>query len=151
MFRPSENLEMQLKFCTFSLRSLLTFTLTRQCSYNLPGNQPKSPLVLPGITHEQILGGGGVTLHTHIPVATSLTKLTGPEFRWRSRESKRLLPLSSWVRFSLRTHVWTRVKSQSTLCRKSWVFFGCSSFLPQGKLTGWVRTNTVEIVISQLL
>jgi hypothetical protein len=30
-------------------------------------------------------------------------------------------------------------KSQSTLCRKSWVFSGCSGFLPQGKLTGWVR------------
>ena len=35
-------------------------------------------------------------------------------------------------------------KSQSTLCRKSLVFFGCSGFLPQGKLTGWVRINTVE-------
>jgi hypothetical protein len=41
-------------------------------------------------------------------------------------------------------------KSQSTLCRKSWVFSGCSSFLPQGKLTGWVRINTVKKVISQL-
>jgi hypothetical protein len=39
-------------------------------------------------------------------------------------------------------------KSQSTLCRKSWVFSG---FLPQGKLTGWVRINTVKNVISQLL
>jgi hypothetical protein len=27
----------------------------------------------------------------------------------------------------------------STLCRKSWVFSGYSGFLPQGKLTGWVR------------
>jgi hypothetical protein len=27
----------------------------------------------------------------------------------------------------------------STLCRKSWVFPGYSGFLPQGKLTGWVR------------
>jgi hypothetical protein len=34
-------------------------------------------------------------------------------------------------------------KSLSTLCRKSWVFSGCSGFLPQGKLTGWVRINTV--------
>ena len=42
-------------------------------------------------------------------------------------------------------------KSQSTLCRKSWVFSGCSGFLPQGKLTGWVRINTVKKVISQLL
>jgi hypothetical protein len=31
-----------------------------------------------------------------------------------------------------------RVK-KSTLCRKSWVFSGYSGFLPQGKLTGWVR------------
>ena len=38
-------------------------------------------------------------------------------------------------------------KSQSTLCRKSWVFSGCSGFLPQGKLTGWVRINTVRKVI----
>jgi hypothetical protein len=30
-------------------------------------------------------------------------------------------------------------KSQSMLCQKSWVFSGCSGFLPQGKLTGWVR------------
>ena len=40
-------------------------------------------------------------------------------------------------------------KSQSTLCRKSWVFSGCSSFLPQEKLIGWVRINTVKKVISQ--
>ena len=30
-------------------------------------------------------------------------------------------------------------KSQSTLYRKSWVFSGCSGFLPQGMLTGWVE------------
>jgi hypothetical protein len=42
-------------------------------------------------------------------------------------------------------------KSRSTLCRKSWVFSGASSFLTQGKLTGWVRINTVKNVISQLL
>jgi hypothetical protein len=43
-------------------------------------------------------------------------------------------------------------KSQSTLCRrKSSVFSGCSGFLPQGKLTGWVRINIVRKVISQLL
>jgi hypothetical protein len=42
-------------------------------------------------------------------------------------------------------------KSQSTLCQKSWIFSGCSGFLPQGKLTGWVRINTVKKVISQLL
>ena len=28
---------------------------------------------------------------------------------------------------------------KSTLCRKSWVSPGYSGFLPQGKLTGWVR------------
>jgi hypothetical protein len=51
------------------------------------------------------------------------------------------------VRFSLRTHL----KSQSTLCRKSWVFSGCSGFHPHGKLAGWVRINTVKKVRSQLL
>ena len=35
-------------------------------------------------------------------------------------------------------------KSQSTLCRKSLVFSGCSGFFQKGKLTGWVRINTVE-------
>ena len=45
----------------------------------------------------------------------------------------------------------SREKSQSTLCRMSWVLSGCSGFLPQGKLTGWVRINTVRKVISQLL
>jgi hypothetical protein len=34
-------------------------------------------------------------------------------------------------------------KSQSTLCRKLWVFSWCSGFLPQGKLIGWIRINTV--------
>jgi hypothetical protein len=42
-------------------------------------------------------------------------------------------------------------KSQSSLCRKSWLFSGCSVFFPQGKLTGWIRINTVKKVISQLL
>ena len=37
---------------------------------------------------------------------------------------------------------------RSTLCRKSWVISG---FLQQGKLTEWVRLNTVRKVISQLL
>ena len=40
-------------------------------------------------------------------------------------------------------------KSQLTLRRKSWVFSGHSVHLPQGKLTGWVRINTVKKV-SQL-
>jgi hypothetical protein len=42
-------------------------------------------------------------------------------------------------------------KSLSTLCRRSWIFSGSYGFLPQGKLTGWVRINTVRKVISQLL
>ncbi len=37
-------------------------------------------------------------------------------------------------------------KSQSTLCRKSWVFSGLSGFLPQGMLTGWIRINTAKEV-----
>jgi hypothetical protein len=41
-------------------------------------------------------------------------------------------------------------KSLSTLCRKSWVFSGRSGFLPQGKLTGWVRINTVKKVFYQI-
>jgi hypothetical protein len=53
---------------------------------------------------------------------------------------KRLSPLSEIVGSIL----------QSTLYRKSWVFSGCSGFLPQGKLTGWVRINIVRQVISQL-
>ena len=32
-------------------------------------------------------------------------------------------------------------RSLSLLCRKSFVFSGRSGFLPQGKLTGWVRIN----------
>jgi hypothetical protein len=42
-------------------------------------------------------------------------------------------------------------KSLSTLSRKSCVFSGCSGFLPQGRLSGWVRINTVRKVISHLL
>ena len=37
-------------------------------------------------------------------------------------------------------------RSQSTLCRKSWGFSGCSGFFSQGKLIGWVRINTVKEV-----
>ena len=34
--------------------------------------------------------------------------------------------------------------NQSTPCRNSWVFSGCSSnFFLQGKLTGWIRINTL--------
>jgi hypothetical protein len=43
--------------------------------------------------------------------------------------------------FSMRLEPSPNVKKskKSTLCRKSWVFSGYSGFLPQGKLTGWVR------------
>jgi hypothetical protein len=57
-------------------------------------------------------------------------------------------PLRSWVWFSLRTHV-KRVCQHSTESRAG--FPGRSGFLPQEKLTGWVRINTVKKVISQLL
>jgi hypothetical protein len=33
----------------------------------------------------------------------------------------------------------------------SWVFSGCSGFLPQGKLTGWVRINIVRKVIASTI
>jgi hypothetical protein len=39
-------------------------------------------------------------------------------------------------------------KSLSMLCRKSWVFPGRSGFLPQERLTGWVRINIVKKVIT---
>jgi hypothetical protein len=91
--------------------------------------------------------------------------------RWRSRQNKRLSPLRSWVNLVPRLSS-TRGKSlgtrlivgplfttdlcvdscernQSTLCRKSWVFSGRSGFLPQGKLTGWIRIDIVGKVISQ--
>jgi hypothetical protein len=51
--------------------------------------------------------------------------------------------LSSWIQFSLRTHV-KRVRQHSGCS-------GCSGFLPQGMLTGGVKINTVKKVISQLL
>jgi hypothetical protein len=57
-------------------------------------------------------------------------------------------PLSSWVRwvrFSLRIHV-ERASQRSVGENR-----GCSGFLPQGKLAGWVRINRVKKVISQLL
>jgi hypothetical protein len=37
------------------------------------------------------------------------------------------------------------------ICRKSWVFSGCSSFLPQGKLTGWVRINTCTHAVEKVI
>ena len=57
-------------------------------------------------------------------------------------ESKRISPLS--LEFDPRWGLHSShscEKSKSTLCRKSWVFSGHSGFLPQGKLTGWVRTE----------
>ena len=35
---------------------------------------------------------------------------------------------------------------KSTLCRKSWVSSGYSGFLPQGKLTGWVRQKGPTVI-----
>jgi hypothetical protein len=35
---------------------------------------------------------------------------------------------------------------KATLCRKSWVFPGYSGFLPQGKLTGWVRQKGPTVI-----
>ena len=68
------------------------------------------------------------------------------------RPSKRLQLLRSWFdsRYRLGTHV-KRVSQRSFESRGFSVFSECSSFLPQGKLTGWVRINTVKKVISQLL
>jgi hypothetical protein len=68
------------------------------------------------------------------------------EFRWRSRQSKRLSPQNVGSIFVMESCE----KSQSTLCRKSWVFTRCSVFLPQGKLAWRVRINSVRKVISQL-
>ena len=64
--------------------------------------------------------------------------LTAKGLRWLSRLSDVLPPLRSWVRPCIE-HLIARGKSSSKLCRKSWVFSG---FLPQGKLTGWVRINS---------
>ena len=64
--------------------------------------------------------------------------------RWRSRQSKRLSPLRSWVRFSLRTHV-KRVSQRSAESR-GFSPGAPAGFLPQGKLTGWVNINTVKKV-----
>ena len=52
---------------------------------------------------------------------------------WLNRQSTRLSPQISWVRFPLWT-LWYPYseKSPSTVCRKSWVFSGYSGFLPQG-------------------
>jgi hypothetical protein len=60
------------------------------------------------------------------------------ELRWRSRQSKLLSPLRSWVRFLLRTHV-KRVSQRSDESRG--FSPGTPVFLPQGKLTGHVRIN----------
>jgi hypothetical protein len=38
--------------------------------------------------------------------------------------------------------------SQRSAESRAWVFSGCSGFLPQGKLTRWVRINIVRKVIT---
>jgi hypothetical protein len=65
----------------------------------------------------------------------------------------RAQPLTSViVGLILAMPIWTHVKTEkslSTLCRKSWIFYGYSGVLPQEKLTEWVKINTVRKVISQ--
>ena len=63
--------------------------------------------------------------------------------RWCSCQCKRLSPLRLRVRVS-------HSPLMSTLCRKSWVFSGCSGFLPQGKLTGWVRITGHTLITAVL-
>ena len=45
----------------------------------------------------------------------------------------------------------TKRDALSSVYKISMVFSGCSGFLPQGKLTGWVRINTVKKALTQLL
>jgi hypothetical protein len=75
---------------------------------------------------------------------------THESFTKRARHHQRLLRqfTKQWKHECLTSLRENAEKNLSTLCRKSWVFSG---FLPQGKLTGWVRINTVRKVISQLL
>jgi hypothetical protein len=47
--------------------------------------------------------------------------------------------LTKYFLNATRTQSSCEKSKKSTLCRKSWVFPGYSGFLPQGKLTGWVR------------
>jgi hypothetical protein len=68
------------------------------------------------------------------------------EIDWRSRQSKRL-----FVASILATVYGLMWKESLNAPPKVVGFPGCSSFLPQGKLTGWVRINTINKVISQLL
>jgi hypothetical protein len=60
-----------------------------------------------------------------------------------SQSSEQAAFTSQFVDSILPTH-----SCESTLCRKSWVFSGCSGLLLQRKLTGWFR---IKKVISQLL
>ena len=60
---------------------------------------------------------------------------------WPSCLSDVLPPLRKWFRALSMEHSIARGKSSSTFLRKPWVFAVFSSFLPQGKLTGWVRIN----------
>jgi hypothetical protein len=53
-------------------------------------------------------------------------------FNFTERDALSSVYKISMVRFSLRTQ-YSCEKSQSTLCRKSWVFSGRPSFLPPGK------------------
>jgi hypothetical protein len=82
---------------------------------------------------------GSVSLQLLRPLVSQLSDLWGPGFD---------------SRYGLMTLMWKQSRSQSmpvrglcsgmsqsTLCRKSWVSSGYSSFLPQGMLTAWVGIN----------
>ena len=56
---------------------------------------------------------------------------------WRSRRSKRLSPLSSWVRFSLRTHV-KRVGQRSAESRGFSPGAPVSSHRESEHVVGWI-------------
>jgi hypothetical protein len=73
-------------------------------------------------------------------ITVDFTSFLSLGLRWRSHQSKFVDSIHATDSCE---------KSQSTLCRKSLVFSGCSGFLPRGKLTGWVRINTVKKVIYQ--
>ena len=63
-----------------------------------------------------------------------MIKLNSKGLWWCSRQSKHLSPLRTWVRFSLVVGFNSRVS-------------GFLGFLPQGKLTGLVRINVIQVSV----